>query len=76
MLVKFPSYKKIFKETNRCLKSLEKLGTKKTGELENTDKFLFLIVGNINLRLNTIFFLLENNITDGVLSLQRSVFEL
>lgn len=76
MLVKFPSYTKIFEETNRRLKTLEKLGTKKTGELEDTDKFLFLIVGNLNLRLNTIFFLLENNITDGVLPLQRTVFEL
>lgn len=40
------------------------------------DTFLFLMVGNINLRLNSIFCLLENEITDGVFPLQRTVFEL
>ncbi|MCB5953343.1 DUF5677 domain-containing protein [Enterococcus sp. BWT-B8] len=44
--------------------------------MRDEDAFLFLIVGNINLRLNTIFFLLENGITDGVLPLQRTVFEM
>lgn len=72
----FPSYEKTFNETNRRLKSLKKLGEKKSGQLEPTDQFLFLIVGNIKLRINTIFCLLENGITDGVLPLQRTVFEM
>lgn len=35
-----------------------------------------MIIGNLNLRLKTIFFLLENCITDGVYPLQRSFYEL
>ncbi|MGR5965490.1 hypothetical protein ACT7DB_18960 [Bacillus cereus] len=37
---------------------------------------MFYLVGNINLRINTIFHLMENDITDGVLPLQRTLFEL
>lgn len=72
----FPSYKELFELTKRRLNGLRKIKEKKTGELKDTDAFLFLLIGNINLRLNTIFFLLENGITDGVFPLQRTVFEL
>lgn len=72
----FPSYTPIFEMTIRRLKSLRDIGEKDTGKLSDEDTFLFLIAGNINLRLNTIFFLLENGITDGVLPLLRTLFEL
>lgn len=72
----FPSYKELFELTQRRLKRLKKIKEKKTGELKDTDAFLFLLIGNINLRLNTIFLLLENGITDGFFALQRTVFEL
>ncbi|WP_438845048.1 MULTISPECIES: DUF5677 domain-containing protein [unclassified Enterococcus] len=37
---------------------------------------MFLIVGNINLRFNTICLLIENNNLDGIFALQRTIFEL
>ncbi|WP_257155453.1 DUF5677 domain-containing protein, partial [Bacillus cereus] len=45
-------------------------------EIGEVDKLMFYLLGNINLRINTIFHLLENGITDGVLPLQRTLFEL
>ncbi|MGC6770016.1 DUF5677 domain-containing protein [Enterococcus sp. LJL51] len=75
-MMKTPTYEKIFESTIRRLDNLRALGEKKSNPLNRVDIFLFFIVGNINLRLKTIFFLLENGITDGVLPLQRTVYEL
>ncbi|MCB4848514.1 DUF5677 domain-containing protein [Bacillus tropicus] len=71
----FPTYTKIFETTQRRLKSIKKTGSRNK-ELDEADKLMFYLVGNINLRINTIFHLLKNDITDGVLPLQRTLFEL
>lgn len=73
---KFPSYTTIFNLTVRRIKGFKKIKERSTEQLKPEDEFLFLIIGNINLRLKTIFFLLENDITDGIFPLQRSLFEL
>lgn len=72
---KFPTYIKIFEETQRILKDIRRICSKNT-EIDEVDELMFYLVGNINLRMNTIFHLLENNITDGVFPLQRTLFEL
>ncbi|MGN4822475.1 DUF5677 domain-containing protein [Bacillus cereus group sp. MYBK139-2] len=72
---KFPTYIKIFEETQRILKEIRRICSKNK-EIDEVDELMFYLVGNINLRMNTIFHLLENNITDGVLPLQRTLFEL
>lgn len=71
----FPDYTKIFEATQRRLKSIKKICSRNK-EISEVDKLLFYLVGNINIRINTIFHLLKNNITDGVLPLQRTLFEL
>ncbi|PEZ30670.1 DUF5677 domain-containing protein [Bacillus thuringiensis] len=71
----FPTYTKIFESTQRRLKSIKKIGSRNK-EINEVDELMFYLVGNINLRINTIFHLLENDITDGVLPLQRTLFEL
>ncbi|OQO71048.1 hypothetical protein BH747_03335 [Enterococcus villorum] len=71
-----PEYKPLFELTKRRLRDLKKIANKKFGELDDQDKFMFLIVGNINLRFNTICLLSENNIYDGIFALQRTIFEL
>ncbi|EEU80238.1 hypothetical protein CUN31_01780 [Enterococcus faecalis] len=70
------SYKEIFELTIRRLNRLKEISIKKNNILTKEDEFLFLLMGNMNLRLNTIFLLLEHNNTDGVLPLQRTIFEL
>lgn len=72
----FPSYKDLFDLTKRRLQDLKKIATNKNGTISAQENFLFLIVGNINLRFNTICLLLENNNFDGVFPLQRTIFEL
>ncbi|MGN4667902.1 DUF5677 domain-containing protein [Bacillus cereus group sp. MYBK234-1] len=72
---KFPTYTKIFEATQRRLKALKKTCLKHKG-IDEVDILMFYLVGNINLRINTIFHLMENDITDGVLPLQRTLFEL
>ncbi|ONG91619.1 hypothetical protein BKK40_08790 [Bacillus cereus] len=71
----FPNYTKIFEATQRRLKGIKKICSRNK-EIDEVDELMFYLVGNINLRINTIFHLLENNITDGVLPLQRTLFEL
>ncbi|MBH0357711.1 DUF5677 domain-containing protein [Bacillus toyonensis] len=71
----FPTYKKIFEATQRRLNALKKTCLRHKG-IDEVDILMFYLVGNINLRINTIFHLMENNITDGVLPLQRTLFEL
>ncbi|SCN41006.1 Uncharacterized protein BC067498_05501 [Bacillus cereus] len=71
----FPTYIKIFEETQRILKEMRTIRLRNKG-IDEADELMFYLVGNINLRINTIFHLLENNITDGVLPLQRTLFEL
>jgi len=65
----------MFKETKIRLKEIRE-ECSRNREISEVDDLMFYLVGNINLRLNTIFHLLENDITDGVLSLQRTLFEL
>ncbi|MCU5662858.1 DUF5677 domain-containing protein [Bacillus cereus] len=72
---KFPTYTIIFEVTQRRLKAMKKICIRHKG-IDEVDKLMFYLVGNINLRINTIFHLLENGITDGVLPLQRTLFEL
>lgn len=72
----FPSYQNLFEVTKRRLNRLKIIASKKTGELNDQDKFMFLIIGNINLRFNTICLLLKTNNYDGVFALQRTIFEL
>lgn len=72
---KLPTYTKIFEATQRRLKALKKTCLRHK-EIDEVDTLMFYLVGNINLRINTIFHLLENGITDGVLPLQRTLFEL
>ncbi|HDR7594819.1 TPA: hypothetical protein QCX59_004013 [Bacillus mycoides] len=71
----FPTYTEIFKETKIRLKEIRE-ECSQNREISEVDDLMFYLVGNINLRLNTIFHLLENDITDGILSLQRTLFEL
>ncbi|HDR7648562.1 TPA: hypothetical protein QCX74_005910 [Bacillus mycoides] len=71
----FPTYTKIFEETKIRLKEIRE-ECSQNREISDVDDLMFYLVGNINLRLNTIFHLLENNITDGTLPLQRTLFEL
>ncbi|MGM0122525.1 DUF5677 domain-containing protein [Enterococcus sp. AZ152] len=71
-----PEYKSLFELTKRRLRGLKKIANKEFGELDDQDKFMFLIVGNINLRFNTICLLIENNNYDGIFALQRTIFEL
>ncbi|MDT2691494.1 DUF5677 domain-containing protein [Enterococcus gallinarum] len=73
---KFPSYQKLFEVTKRRLKGLKNIASKSTGKLTDQDAFMFMIIGNINLRFNTICMLLESNNYDGIFVLQRSIFEL
>lgn len=75
MMVEFPKYDEVFKDTQRRLRSLSKT-LKKQNKMGNFNDFMFLIVGNINLRLNTMFFLMSNGNSDGVIPLQRTIFEL
>ncbi|PEP88781.1 hypothetical protein COE95_18300 [Bacillus toyonensis] len=71
----FPTYTIIFKETQIRLKEMRKICSQNK-EIDEVDELMFYLVGNINLRINTIFHLLENDITDGVIPLQRTLFEL
>ncbi|MDI6533350.1 DUF5677 domain-containing protein [Bacillus mycoides] len=71
----FPTYKKIFEATQRRLKGMRRICSRNK-KIDEVDELMFYLVGNINLRINTIFHLLENDITDGVLPLQRTLFEL
>lgn len=72
----FPSYEKLFEETKRRLIRLKKIASSKTGELEDQDAFIFMIIGNINLRFNTICSLIEKHNFDGIFALQRTFFEM
>lgn len=72
----FPSYQDLFEQTKRRLNNLKELAMKKNGRVEDEDKFMFMIVGNINLRFNTICLLLNNGNYDGIFALQRTLFEL
>ncbi|MBE6173233.1 MAG: hypothetical protein E7153_10395 [Enterococcus faecium] len=72
----FPSYQDLFKVTKRRLNGLKGHASKSTGELNDQDAFMFMIIGNINLRFNTICLLLESNNYDGIFALQRTIFEL
>ncbi|NMP59575.1 DUF5677 domain-containing protein [Enterococcus mundtii] len=72
----FPSYQDLFKVTKRRLNGLKGHASKRTGKLTDQDAFMFMIIGNINLRFNTICMLLESNNYDGIFVLQRSIFEL
>lgn len=76
MDVNFPSYTKIFDKTKRRLIRLRKLAEKSAGSLSPEDELLFQLVGNVNLRINSIFILLKNGTTDGVMPLIRTLFEL
>ncbi|MGQ4224509.1 DUF5677 domain-containing protein [Enterococcus mundtii] len=76
MEYKFPSYQDLFEVTKRRLNGLKGHASKGTGKLNDQDAFMFMIIGNINLRFNTICLLLESNNYDGIFALQRTIFEL
>ncbi|MGH1943709.1 hypothetical protein ABE854_11785 [Enterococcus faecium] len=71
-----PSYKPLFELTKRRLYRLKQRAINKSGKFDEQDQLMFLIIGNINLRFNTICLLIENNNYDGVFALQRTIFEL
>ena len=60
MINDFPSFQSNFEAGKRRLRKLKKIATNKTGTLDTQDAFLFILVGNINIRLNTIAFLMAN----------------
>lgn len=72
----FPSYQDLSEVTKRRLKGLKGHASKRTGKLNDQDAFMFMIIGNINLRFKTICLLLENNNYDGIFAIQRTIFEL
>lgn len=72
----FPSYQNLFEVTKRRLNRLKGHASRSTGKLNDQDAFMFMIIGNINLRFNTICLLLESNNYDGIFALQRTIFEL
>ncbi|MDR1017138.1 MAG: DUF5677 domain-containing protein [Lachnospiraceae bacterium] len=76
MDIKFPSYRSLFEETKIQLNSLMEIALDDLEIEKDKNKFIFLLVGNINLKINTICFLLENNIVDSIIGLQRIIFEL
>lgn len=76
MDVQFPDYSHLFEVTQRRLKDLQKKVLKRNGNSIEQDKFMFLIIGNLNLRFNTINLLIYNKNYDGVFALQRTLFEL
>ncbi|MGY3703705.1 hypothetical protein BW731_10680 [Vagococcus martis] len=64
------SYESIFYKVGRRLKRLQ------TYSNNEYDTLLFLILGNMNLRINTLFFLVNNSTFDGVFPLQRTIYEM
>ena len=47
-----------------------------TKKEEAPDSLLLILLSNMNERLNTMFYLMNNNIYDGVYPLQRTFFEM
>ncbi|WP_312694919.1 DUF5677 domain-containing protein [Leuconostoc pseudomesenteroides] len=78
MFEKFPDFESIFEEGKKQLLYLKTkaISNANLDELTPEDKLLFDLVGNMNIRLNTMLFLLKNNMTDGVSILERTIFEL
>lgn len=72
----FPSYKSLFDEIKRRLRRLRNIVSKNGGELEEQDAFILIIMGDINLRFNTICILLDSKNYDGIFALQRTLFEM
>jgi hypothetical protein len=64
MELTIPSYKELFNLTKRRLFRLKQRAIKKSGTLDDCDQLMFLLVGNINLRFNTMCLLIENNNLD------------
>lgn len=67
------NYESIFYKITRRLRRFQKYSNT---EKKEENSLLFLILGNMNLRLNTIFFLIKNSMLDGVFPLQRTIFEM
>lgn len=73
--INIPTYSEIYKLTKRRLKGMRKIA-------ENRDNFgmgdelLLVLLGNMNQRLNTMFYLIQSDISDGVYPLQRTFFEM
>lgn len=76
MELNIPSYKELFEVTQRRLIRLKKRSIKKNGTFNDCDQLMFLLVGNMNLRFNSMCLLIENNNLDGIFALQRTIFEL
>lgn len=70
-----PDYSKIYELTKRRLKGMRKLAQKKKN-FGMADEILLALLGNMNQRLYTMFYLINNNISDGVSPLQRTFFEM
>ncbi len=76
MELTIPSYKELFEVTQDRLRRLRQKAIKQSGTLDACDEFMFQIVGNINLRFNSMCLLIENNNWDGLFAFQRTLFEL
>ena len=66
MELTIPSYKELFEVTQDRLRRLRQKAIKQSGTLDACDEFMFQIVGNINLRFNSMCLLIENNNWDGL----------
>ncbi|MDG4956755.1 DUF5677 domain-containing protein [Lactococcus lactis] len=68
-------FKPIYELTKRRLRGLRKLAEKRS-DFGRSEEMLLVLLGNMNQRLNTMFILLNNDISDGIYPLQRTFFEM
>lgn len=76
MVESIPDYSKFFDITKRRLNGMERLAKRRDKEKLDEDTLIFLLLRNMNLRINTMFHLVRNGILDGVFPLQRSFYEM
>lgn len=70
-----PTYSEIYELTKRRLKGMRKIAQNRES-FGMGDELLLVLLGNLNQRLNTMFHLIQDNISDGVYPLQRTFFEM
>lgn len=73
--INIPTYSELYELTKRRLKGLRKIAQNRDN-FGMGDELLLVLLGNMNQRLNTMFFLIQSDISDGVYPLQRTFFEM
>ncbi|MFK4908771.1 DUF5677 domain-containing protein [Lactococcus petauri] len=73
--INIPTYSELYELTKRKLKGLRKIAQNRDN-FGMGDELLLVLLGNMNQRLNTMFFLIQSDISDGVYPLQRTFFEM